>query len=200
MNIIDFLRVKCLFERFPQLFFWLHFADSDFESFLCVKHVSGCWVNSLIICEYNFVFWGGLLLKNVFESSFFFDLWEISIFFILNLFKELFYFSSEPWGDKVFLFSFECDMEMLCCVFEKSFFNFFNSTLSVVFQWLSVLYDQSNNWLLTGVNQVVLLLFVLSFLLESDQTINPGVYFNYNLLFVLRQHVWQCEEMFLKSV
>ena len=140
------------------------------------------------------------MLKNVFKSSFFFNLWKISIFLVLDLFKELVNFSSEPGGDKVFLLSFEGDMEMLGCVFEKSFFHFFDSTLSVIFQWFSVLYDQSNNWFLAGVDQVMLLLFVLSFLLESDQTANPGIYFADNLSFVLRQYIWECKEMFLKSV
>jgi hypothetical protein len=138
-----------------------------------VKHVTWCRVDSFVISEDDFVFGNGFFFKDVLEGCFFVNLPENSALFIFDLFEELLHFSPESWSDKVFIFGFECNVEVFSRIFEEGSFDFFDSAFSVIFEGFSVFDDQCDDGLFAGVDEVMLLLFVLGFVFEPDQAGNP---------------------------
>jgi hypothetical protein len=89
-----------------------------------VEHVNWCKVDSFVISEDDFIFGNDFFLKDVFEGCFLVNLPENSALLIFDLFEELLCFSPESMSDKVFIFGFECNVEVFGSVFEDGRFNF----------------------------------------------------------------------------
>lgn len=64
-------------------------------------------------------------------------------------------------------------MEVFSRIFKEGPFDFFDSAFFVILKGFSVLDDQCDDGLFTGVDEVMLLLFILGFIFEPNQTNNP---------------------------
>ncbi len=89
-----------------------------------MEHVTWRRVDSFVITEDDFVFGNDFFLKDVFKGCFLVNLPENSALLIFDLFEELLRFSPESMSDKVFIFGFECNVEVFGSVFEEGPLNF----------------------------------------------------------------------------
>ncbi len=138
-----------------------------------MEHVTWRRVDSFVISEDDFVFGNDFFLEDVFKGSVFVNLPEDSALLIFDLFEELLHFSPKSRSDKVFIYSIECNVEVFSCIFKEGSFDFFDPAFFVILKGFSVFDDQCDDRLFTGVDEVMLLFFVLGFIFEPDQADDP---------------------------